>query len=118
MCLRGVRTERRAKGADVGAPLCMQAADVLRADGAAADGVQQQLQMHPVRRHAQLPDVLWLAHCACAHHGCLQLLVRFAIPRPRTLPASSIPLQCSGRCQTKRAEFNCTSLQVQVDKQD
>jgi hypothetical protein len=43
--------------------------------------------VHPVGRHAHLPDVLRLVQSARLRHRGLQLLVRFTLPRTRALPA-------------------------------
>lgn len=82
------RTEGGAEGAQVGAPLAVQVLHIVLADVAAADRVQQQLQVHPVGGHAEHADLLRVGLGPRARHRMLQLLVRLAVLGPRRRPAA------------------------------
>lgn len=92
------RTESRAKALHVRCPLLFYVAAIVGADVAAADGVQQELEMDPVGGHAHLANLARIAEFSGGSHCLEQQIVRLFVLGTRCLPARA---QTARSCRSR-----------------
>jgi hypothetical protein len=86
------RTQRLAKAEHVGRPLCLNCLNVLGAHCIAADCIQEQFKVDPVRGHAELADIIGVHAAARCIHGLKQQPVGILVLGPCKLPAQQAAL--------------------------
>lgn len=92
------RTDRRRKDEQVRRPGRGQALHVLLCHAPAADVVEEELEMHPVRRRQQRPHFEKVPGRARRRHRALQLPVPLFVLFARAHPAVALPQAQWQRC--------------------